>query len=78
MNDIYTILGYSRITSKKTGKDLFVLHLSLQRRDVTGYAVETIFVSPELVTGGAVELKKRCYVFYNKSGYCAGVQILEN
>lgn len=78
MNEIYTILGYSRVVSKKSGQELFVFHLSVQRKGVTGYAVETVFVPVESVVGGQVELKKHCNVFYNKSGYCCGVQLLDN
>lgn len=78
MNDIYTILGYSRIISKKTSRDLFVIHVSYQRPGVTGYAVDTIFVSPEVIVGGTLDIKKRCHIFYDKRGYCAGVQLIED
>lgn len=76
----YKIVGFQRIVKKKDGKELFVLHTAYdpKREGCFGIAVEKVFVSPQLITGGAVAVDKSCHILYDRNGYVQEVEILES
>lgn len=74
----YQIVGFQKIVKKKDGKELYVLHTVYreERSGMFGVAVEKIFASPSLITGGAVAVDKKCNVIYDRNGYVQEVVLL--
>lgn len=69
---IYEIVGWSHIASK----DLFIVHLMFEDPRVHGKAVEVVFVKPEYVEGGKIDVGQLCRVYRNNKGFVSGIEIV--
>lgn len=49
---MYTLLGYQKIKSNKTGREFFKMYVSYSDRNVEGLATKEVFVPTEFVEGG--------------------------
>lgn len=69
---VYEIVGYSFIDKK----DLFILHLQFDDPRVKGKAVEVVFVKPQYIEGGKIEVGSLIRVYRNSKGFVSGVEII--
>lgn len=49
---MYTLLGFQKIKSNKTGREFFKMYVSYSDRKVEGLATKEIFIPTEYVEGG--------------------------
>ena len=71
---MYTLVGFSRFTSRKSGKSFVSLHCTYEDRTIEGSAVEHFICSPDVISDdlfvGAV-----LDISFNQRGYVIRVYV---
>lgn len=76
--EVYKIIGFSEFSFKdQPGVKWVKLHCVFERNGVNGIAVEQVNVRQNNLTGGLLELNKKCHVFYNRFGKVQSVDLIE-
>lgn len=73
---MYTLLGFQKIKSNKTGREFFKMFVSYSDRQVEGLASKEIFVPTEYVEGGQLLPNIELDIQLNLDGRITGVKIL--
>lgn len=73
---MYTLLGYQKIKSNKTGREFFKMYVSYSDCNVEGLATKEIFVPTELVEGGQLLSNIDIDIQLNLDGRITSVKIL--
>ena len=73
---MYTLLGYQKIKSNKTGREFFKMYVSYSDRQVEGLATKEVFVPTEYVEGGQLLPNIDLDIQLNLDGRITGVKVL--
>ena len=73
---MYTLLGYQKIKSNKTGREFFKMYVSYPDRQVEGLATKEVFVPTEYVEGGQLLPNIDLDIQLNLDGRITGVKVL--
>lgn len=73
---MYTLLGYQKIKSNKSGREFFKMFVSYTDRNVDGLATKEIFVPTEYVEGGQLLPNIDLDIQLNLDGRITSVKIL--
>lgn len=73
---MYTLLGYQKIKSNKTGREFFKMYVSYTDRNIEGLATKEVFVPTEFVEGGQLLPNIDLDIQLNLDGRITSVKIL--
>lgn len=73
---MYTLLGYQKIKSNKTGREFFKMFVSFNDPNVEGLATKEVFVPTELVEGGQLLPSIDLDIQLNLDGRITSVKII--
>ena len=73
---MYTLLGYQKIKSNKTGREFFKMFVSFPDPNVDGLATKEVFVPTEFVEGGQLLPNIDLDIHLNLDGRITGVKVI--
>lgn len=73
---MYTLLGYQKIRSNKTGREFFKMYVSYSDSNVEGLASKEVFVPTEYLEGGQLLPNIVLDIQLNLDGRITSVKIL--
>lgn len=73
---MYTLLGFQKIKSNKTGREFFKMYVSYTERNVEGLATKEVFIPIEYVEGGQLLPNIELDIQLNLDGRITGVKVL--
>ena len=72
---MYSLVGFKKIVSKKTGEEFYEIYVNFVEKNVTGFCCDKFFVRSSGISGDLL-VNSDCEIIFNRYGRIDSIEIL--